>query len=79
VAIHSRKPSTGILVPVSAVLRNDENLPFVFVANPDGSYARRRVELGARSGDRQAINSGLRVGESIVIDGGLFLQTAENL
>ena len=79
VAIHSRRESRGLLVPVSAVLRNDENLPFVYVANADGTFARRRVQLGARSGDRQEITTGLQAGESVVADGGLFLQTAENL
>jgi membrane fusion protein, heavy metal efflux system len=77
VAIRSRRPSLGLLVPVSAVLRDDENLPFVFIANADGSFARRRVQLGARSGDRQEVASGLQAGESVVVEGGLFLQTAE--
>jgi membrane fusion protein, heavy metal efflux system len=79
VTIHSRRPVRSLLVPVSAVLRDDENLPFVFIANADGTYGRRRVEIGARSGDRQEIRSGLRAGESVVIEGGLFLQTAETL
>jgi cobalt-zinc-cadmium efflux system membrane fusion protein len=79
VAVHSQRESRGLLVPVSAVLRNDENLPFVYVAHADGTFARRRVRLGARSGDRQEITAGLQAGESVVADGGLFLQTAENL
>jgi len=48
VLIESRQESTGLLVPVSAVLRDDENLPFVFVAQPDGGFARRSVTLGGR-------------------------------
>ena len=77
VAIHSRRQSLGLTVPVSAVLRDDENLPLVFVANSDGTFARRRVQLGARSGDRQEVTSGLLAGESVVVEGGLFLQTTE--
>jgi cobalt-zinc-cadmium efflux system membrane fusion protein len=79
VAVHSRRQSTGLLVPVSAVLRNDENLPFIYIANADGTFARRGVRIGARSGDRQEITAGLEAGESVVVDGGLFLQTAESL
>ena len=30
VLIHAQKPSTGTLIPVSAVLRDDVNLPFVY-------------------------------------------------
>ena len=74
-AIQSRREGTGLLVPVAAVLRDDENLPFVFIANADGTFARRRVQIGARIGDRQEITSGLSAGETIVVDGGLYLQT----
>jgi len=78
VAIRSRREATGLLVPVSAVLRDDENLPFVFVANPDGTFGRRRLDIGARVGDRQEIRNGLTAGEQVVVEGGLFLQFAEN-
>jgi cobalt-zinc-cadmium efflux system membrane fusion protein len=78
VALHSQVSANGILVPVSAVLRDDENLPFVFVTKADGSFERRRVDLGSRIGDRQEIRSGLTAGESIVVEGGLFLQNEEH-
>jgi cobalt-zinc-cadmium efflux system membrane fusion protein len=78
VQLHSQQPSQGILVPVSAVLRDDENLPVVFVAKPDGTFERRRVDLGSRLGDKQEIHSGLSPGESIVVEGGLFLQNEEH-
>ena len=34
--IHSSKEKHGILLPVSAVLRDENNLPFVFVQQPGG-------------------------------------------
>lgn len=77
VRLHSRMAASGILVPVSAVLRDDDNLPFVFVARPDGSFERRRIDLGSRVGDRQEVRSGLDAGESIVVEGSLFLQNEE--
>ncbi|HEX3529846.1 MAG TPA: efflux RND transporter periplasmic adaptor subunit [Thermoanaerobaculia bacterium] len=76
--IQASRDSDGLLVPVSAVLRDDENLPFVFVAGPQGSFGRRRVTLGSRTGDRQEVTSGLTAGETIVVEGALFLQFAEN-
>jgi cobalt-zinc-cadmium efflux system membrane fusion protein len=76
VEIQASRESKGLLVPVSAILRNDENLPFVFVAKSDGTFPRRRVETGSRVGDRQEITSGLTAGETVVAEGGLFLQTA---
>jgi cobalt-zinc-cadmium efflux system membrane fusion protein len=63
---------------VSAVLRDDENLPFVYVAAADGSFARRRVTLGSRVGDHYAIPAGLADGDQIVADGGLFVQFQQN-
>jgi len=78
VQLHSQQTTQAILVPVSAVLRDDENLPFVFVAKAGGTFERRRVDLGSRAGDRQEIRSGLSPGETIVVEGGLFLQSEEH-
>ncbi len=78
VAIHAHRPRRGLLVPVSAVLRDAENLPFVFVVAADSSFARRAVTLGSRVGDRFEIASGLATGEHIIAEGGLFLQFAES-
>jgi len=78
VQLHSQVQAQGIVVPVSAVLRDDENLPFVFVTKPGGTFERRRVDLGSRIEDRQEIRSGLSPGETIVVEGGLFLQNEEH-
>jgi membrane fusion protein, heavy metal efflux system len=74
VLIHARQQSNGILVPVSAVLRDEVNLPFVYAARPDGSYARQHVTLGYRSDDQYDIAEGLKAGDEVVVDGGIFVQ-----
>ncbi len=74
VSIESAHVSTGLLVPVSAVLRDDENLPFVYVALPDGSFARRHVTLGYRDSQNYDITNGLASGDKVVADGAIFLQ-----
>ncbi len=74
VLLHSRRDQTGLLVPVSAVLRDDEDLPFVYLANADSSYSRRRITLGSRVGDSYETIEGLKAGDQVVIEGGLFLQ-----
>ncbi len=73
VQIQSRDQHQGLLIPVSAVLRNDENLPYVYVLAADGSYARRAVTSGSRVGDRVLITQGLRAGDKVVVDGSIFL------
>jgi cobalt-zinc-cadmium efflux system membrane fusion protein len=73
VRIQSHEQRQGLLIPVSAVLRNDDNLPFVYVVAADGSYARRSVTLGTRVGNRVAIPQGLHPGDKVVVDGSIFL------
>jgi cobalt-zinc-cadmium efflux system membrane fusion protein len=82
VVIRGDHQKSGILAPVDAVLRDDQNLPFVFVAtgsSPNVQYERRSVTLGTRIGDDYEINSGLKPGDRVVAEGALFLQFAESL
>jgi cobalt-zinc-cadmium efflux system membrane fusion protein len=74
VLLQARNATTGLLIPVAALLRDDENLPFVYVARPDGSFARQHVTQGYRAGDQYDITAGLKAGDRIVVDGGLFVQ-----
>jgi cobalt-zinc-cadmium efflux system membrane fusion protein len=76
VAIRAAEGRNGLLIPVSAVMRDDQNLPFVYVARPDNHYGRRQVTLGSRTGDQYEVTAGLSAGERIVVDGALFLQFA---
>ncbi|MBD8898491.1 efflux RND transporter periplasmic adaptor subunit [Rhodanobacter sp. DHG33] len=73
VRIRSLDTQTGVLIPVSAVLRDDENLPFVYTVAADSSYARTPVTLGARIDDRYVIPQGLHAGDKVVVDGAIFL------
>ena len=84
VAIHSAKEKRGFLVPVSAVQRDENNMPFLFVEEPGAGagnvtgYARRQVTVGSRVGDQYEITAGLRGGERVISEGGLFLQVAQS-
>jgi membrane fusion protein, heavy metal efflux system len=76
VEIKSSKEHRGILVPVSSVLRDEQNLPFVFVTAGKG-FGRRRITLGTRVGDQYEAADGLAPGDQVVTEGSLFLQFAE--
>ena len=78
VLIHAQQESTGLLIPVSAVLRDDVNLPFIYAMQADGSFARQHVTLGYRIGDQYDIPDGLKSGDEIMVDGGLFVQFMQN-
>jgi membrane fusion protein, heavy metal efflux system len=78
VLIRARQESPGLLVPVSSLLRDDENLPFVYLVQSDGSFARQHVTMSYRTGDQYDIAAGLKAGDEIVVDGGIFLQFMQN-
>lgn len=76
VAIRASEGRNGVLIPVSAVMRDDQNLPFLYLARPDDHFARRQITIGSRIGDQYEVVAGLAAGDRIVVDGALFLQFA---
>ncbi len=70
---------SALTVPESAVLRNDLNQPFVYVAAGENKFARRMVDIGQSQSGRTQILKGLSEGESVVGEGSLFLQFASSL
>ncbi|MDW5265261.1 MULTISPECIES: efflux RND transporter periplasmic adaptor subunit [Acidobacteriaceae] len=68
-----------IAVPNSSVLHDDENQPFVYVANGENQFGRHDVELGESQNGQTQILKGISVGERVVGDGSLFLQFANSL
>lgn len=73
------KIKNALLVPDSAVLRNAENEPFVYVQVGDAQFARRQVKVEGSYGGQTQIASGLKPGDRVVGQGSLFLQFANSL
>jgi cobalt-zinc-cadmium efflux system membrane fusion protein len=69
----------AIAVPDSAILRNDENEPFVYVETAAGQFGRRQVQIGESEAGKTQVLSGLAPGEKVVADGSLFIQFANSL
>jgi cobalt-zinc-cadmium efflux system membrane fusion protein len=69
----------ALAVPNAAVLRDDNNQPFVYAQMGDNQFGRRDVVLGAVQGDETQILKGISVGDKVVGNGGLFLQFANSL
>ena len=74
--IHTSTRSNILVVPASALLRDDNNEPLVYVQVRPGEFAQRPVRTGAEQSGFMAVTSGLSEGEQIVTEGGLFLQFA---
>ena len=71
--------ANALLVPDAAVLRDSENMPFVYVQTGANQFARRLVTVGDSSGGRTQITSGLNEGERVVGDGSVFVQFQNSL
>src|SRR5271155_2892440 len=71
-------PNT-IALPDAAVLRDTENQPFVYAATSSNQFGRRTVTLGESLNGQTEITNGLKPGEQVIGDGGLFLQFANSL
>ena len=69
----------ALAVPDAAILRNDENEPFVYIESAPGQFGRRQVQIGQSETGQTQVLSGLSTGEKVVADGSLFLQFANAL
>ena len=67
-----------LVVPVSAVLRDDKNEPIVYVEAEPGKFAQRCVTIGEQQDGRWRSRAGFRTGETVVSEGSLFLQFANS-
>jgi membrane fusion protein, heavy metal efflux system len=71
--------SNAIALPDSAVLRDNENQPFVYAAASANQFGRRSVTLGDSMNGQTQITSGLNPGDRVIGNGSLFLQFANSL
>ena len=76
--------SAGILknvlsIPVAAVLRDDNNQPFVYALSGENQFTRRDVVTGETQDNQTQIMKGIAQGDKIVGNGSLFLQFANSL
>jgi membrane fusion protein, heavy metal efflux system len=78
--VNAGEEKNAIVVPDAAVLRDSENLPFVYVEmgnNPQ--FLQRQVKIGESHDGQTQILSGLKPGEKVVGAGSLMLQFANSL
>ena len=69
----------ALVVPDTAVLRDSENMPYVYLQTGSNQFARRMVNIGQSQGGKTQIQAGLQAGDKIVGDGSLFLQFQNSL
>ena len=69
----------AMALPDAAVLRDNENLPFVYVAVSSNQFGRRAVTLGESLNGQTQVTSGLKAGDRVIGNGSLFVQFANSL
>ena len=79
VTIHGPVRHDVLVVPTSAVLYDEQNMPFVYVEDAQGRFTQRLVTVGAQQGTDTEIATGIKVGERVVGQGSLFLQFANSI
>jgi cobalt-zinc-cadmium efflux system membrane fusion protein len=67
-----------LAVPNAAVLRDENNEPFVYVLTGENQFARRDVVLGETQDNQVQIAKGIAPGDKVVGNGSLFLQFANS-
>jgi cobalt-zinc-cadmium efflux system membrane fusion protein len=78
VTVTAGEIQNAIAVPDAAVLRDDENEPFVYVLGDSNQFGRRHVQIGLSQNGQTQVTKGLSPGEKVVGDGSLFLQFANS-
>jgi len=69
----------ALFVPNSSVLRDEQNMPYVYLQTGSAQFARRDVTLGETQAGKTQILSGLQADDHVVGDGSLFLQFQNSL
>jgi cobalt-zinc-cadmium efflux system membrane fusion protein len=71
--------ANALAAPDAAILRDTENMPYVYLQTGSNQFARRMVTIGDSKDGKTQILSGLQAGDKIVGDGSLFLQFQNSL
>jgi cobalt-zinc-cadmium efflux system membrane fusion protein len=77
--VNAGKTAKAIALPDSAVLRDNENEPFVYAEASQNQFGRRAVTVGESVNGQTQITSGLKPGDHVIGNGSLFLQFANSL
>jgi len=71
--------ANALVVPDASVLRDDQNMPYVYRQAGASQFAQQQVTLGESQGGRTQLLTGVKAGDRVVGDGSLFLQFQNSL
>jgi cobalt-zinc-cadmium efflux system membrane fusion protein len=71
--ISTAAPVTSPAIPTNGVVREGDGTMSVWVTNDGRQFTRRTVKIGLQQADYDQVLDGLRAGETVAIDGAIFL------
>lgn len=74
---HIESTATIPVIPAAAVVQ-DGNRTVVFVEQPAGHFVERPVSIGKPAGNLVRVTSGVKAGDSVVVDGAMLLKGLVN-
>ena len=77
--VNAGKISNAIVLPDAAVLRDNENQPFVYAEASQNQFGRRAVTVGESVNGQTEITGGVKPRDHVIGNGSLFLQFANSL
>ncbi len=60
---------SSLVIPVSAIVRDEDENPFVFVENAGGKYIKQKITTSRQQGNMVEVVSGLKLSENVVTEG----------
>ncbi len=69
----------ALFIPDASVLRDDQNMPYVYLQTANNKFAKRGVTLGESVNGKTQVLTGLAANDRVVGDGSLFLQFQNSL
>lgn len=69
VQVETGRKGKRIAIPATAIVRDEDNLTYVFVVNNQNKAVRRRIVSGDLDGDQVMISSGLEINDRVVVSG----------
>jgi RND family efflux transporter MFP subunit len=69
VSLNTGKNRQAITVPATAIVRDADDITYVYTSNAQKKAVRKRVEVTGITGNNEAIVSGLTKGDQVVVAG----------
>lgn len=80
IQINTGKMREAIVIPAQAVLRDPDNINYVFVAKADSTAFKKRVNISKMTGTGTVVvNDGLQVGDKLIIGGHTNLEEGSSV